>query len=260
MLVIYYIIYVLSVIFVAAGCGDNPAETDQAIDVGIYGGAGAWSVSVTAIQAAVNDAGYSTEIFDETAVFEDHLNRYLIVVLPGGDPREYIITFGSIGRTNLRRFVTYGGGLIGLGGGAAVTDNDVGQNEGIGLFRGDARWPLERIAPYPNYTLTDITLVDPTHQVGRGGGDRYWTLYRWGPDFTADNPASINVIYNYELTDTPAVIAFDYEAGRVFLSGCQLEIEENDDRDSTEFSIELNDPESEWDIISRALAYCLERQ
>jgi len=240
------------------GCSGGPRAPATRVDIGVYTGRGAWDASVTAVQAAAGQFGYSVEGFDEGELFDGGLDRYLVVVIPGGDPREFSNNFGTIGRSRIKRFVEYGGGLVCLGGGAAAVDSDSGMYPGVGIFPGDARWPVDRIAPYPEYTLTDISRVDPRHLVSRDARDRYWTLYRWGPEFVSIDPNAVDVLYVYELTTTPAVVAFNYGAGRVFLSGCQMEIEEGDLRDGTDFADELEDPDSEWDLLERAFNFCLE--
>ena len=151
--------------------------------------------------------------------------------------------------------------MIGLGGGSAIADSVTypsieGHFTGIGLFNGIASWPIDLIVAYPNYTLTTILLNNDIHPVGRGGLNHYETLYRDGPQFLVYD-FSVNVIYNYITTGTPAGIAFTYSQGRVFLAGFQPEFEENDSRDSTDFGQELHDSDSEWDIIERAVKFCL---
>jgi len=244
------------IIFLIVGCNDdNQTGLEGFVDVGIYAGYGAWDVSVIAMLNAVEAAGYEMETFDEDYIFRENLNRYRIIILPGGDPRDYSTAFGSIGSHRIRNYIEFGGGFIGFGGGAAVADADSGQWCGIGLFGGNAVWPVNRIAPYPEYTMTDIRLLDG-HDTSIGSNDYYTTLYRWGPEFHKIDPYSVRVIFTYALTDTPAIIVFPYGAGIVVLAGCQLEIEENDDRDGVEFAEELDDPDTEWDLIEEIIVFC----
>ena len=285
---IYYL-YVFPLVTVSfmliSGCGDTGMRApSEIVDVAVYTGSGAWDASVTASLAALEQAGYSTGRLDLPALLSGGLDGFRVLLIPGGDPRDYSTDLGPVGRGRIRGFVFSGGGFIGLGGGAAVADADSGSWSGIGLFSGDARWPIERIAPYPEYTITEVNLVDPAHPVGRGGRESYWTLYRWGPEFifpethswTVETPfysikmagernsievVDVNetdfVVYRYALTETPAAVTLEFGAGRVFLCGFQPEIEENDPRDGTDFGSELNDPDTEWDIIERVVRFCL---
>lgn len=240
------------------GCDKDPVSSEDRVDIGIYNGQGVWGESVTAMLQAAEYYGYSSELFEEQAIFDDALDRYLIIVLPGGDPREIAVSIGPVGANRIKNFVMYGGSLLGLGGGAAVVGKDTDLHSGIGLFQGTTRWPVDRIALYPDYTITNILLINPLHRITENLHSHFWTLYRWGPEFIADDPNSIDVLFTYDLTSTPAVIALRYGAGKVFLSGCQLEIEENSDRDGTDFGSELNDPDSEWEMLEPALLFCYE--
>ncbi len=251
----------LSVIIIAiltAGCAKDPVSNADKVDVGIFNGQGVWSESVTSITQAVRQFGYSYELFQEEVIFEDRLGRYLIIILPGGDPRDLAVSIGPVGYSRITGFVMYGGSLIGLGGGASIVGKDTDQHSGMGILRGSVRWPVDRIALYPDYTITGISLFDPFHNITENLHSYYWTMYRWGPEFIPEDPLAAEALYTYDLTNTPAVIAFKYGAGRVFLSGCQLEFEENSDRDSTDFGAELNDPDSEWELLENALRYCYE--
>ncbi len=278
-------ISVIVIFSLLSGCGDSgPVATADRTDVAVYTGPGAWDVSVTASLAALNAAGVSVGTIDTPELLSGGLDDFRVLLFPGGDPRDYSIGLGPVGRGRIRGFVASGGGFVGFGGGAAVADSDSGIWPGIGLFGGEARWPVERIASYPDYTITEVKLADPTHPIGRGGEENYWTLYRWGPEFifpelrteTVQSPllnthiakrcilarlqetdGPYYTIYLYAPTDTPAAIAFSYWAGEVFLCGFQPEIEENDARDGTDFGVELIDVDTEWDIIERAVRFCL---
>jgi len=236
---------------------DDPSSVKGRFEVGVYNGAGSWEPSVTALRNAVGLAGFTSDVFDQNDLFTDGANRFDIVIVPGGDPRALISAFGSMGRSKIQSFVQFGGSYIGLGAGASIADTTKGQWPGLGLFYGQSRWPCDNIAPYPEYTLTEIVKAGWDPPLCRVCADRYLTLYRWGPELMPSNLAAVDVIYNYQITSTPAILSFKYGVGKVILSGCQLEIEENDSRDSTAFGGELNDPDSEWDILREMLLFCI---
>jgi len=201
--------------------------------------------------------GYEVQEFDENDVFNGDISRFQMIIFPGGDPREYSFALGTTGMKRLRNYVNYGGGYFGIGGGAAIADLDSGLWQSIGIFDGDAIWPIDQIAQYPEYVLTKIDMSDSEHEISRGGRERFETLYRWGPDFFQYQPENFSIIYYYNITQRPAMISFTYGSGRVVLVGCQIEIEENDDRDGGDFASDLDDPDSEWELIDRSIQFCL---
>jgi len=251
-----YLILILFLIF-AVGCDDGVSPGDPVyVDVAVYTDFGSWDVSVTASIAALRFIGFSVDTIGIGGILNDRLGGFRAVLFPGGDPRVISGSVGKVGRMKIKSYVASGGGFIGFGGGAAIADSGNSLRQGIGLFHGSARCPVEEIAILPNYTMTSILLMNPEHPVGYKGLANYLTLYYGGPQFEV-SAAVADVIYNFERTNTAAAIAFQYAGGRVFLSGFQPEIEENDDRDSTDFGKELHDTESEWDIIHRAVRYCI---
>jgi hypothetical protein len=249
-------LFLLVVLLGLTSCDDLTGSGDR-VSVGIYNGAGVWQPSVTAISNLLDFYGLEFEVFNENDLFAEGADRFNSVIIPGGDPRVMITGIGEIGRHKLKNYVMYGGGYIGFGAGAAIADADSGQWQGIGLFRGDANWPVDRVAPYPLTVMTDLHIASYLHPITFESADRYVSMSRWGPEFLAWNYNSIDVLYNYAITNTPAVISFNYGAGKVVLSGCQLEIEEDSDRDGVH-SGDLHDPDSEWALIEQMLRFCLE--
>lgn len=254
---LFLVVFTVFIVLFSGCGGTDPVDPKDIIEVGIFNGSGIWHESVTALTQAVRFAGFEVETFDDVFFFTGNLNRYRMIIWPGGNPREYSSALGSIGLSRIRNYVEFGHGFFGVGGGAAIADSDSGFWAGANLFNGDAVWPVDRIAPYPGEVMTDIFRSDRDHDIGFNSQQQYITLYRWGPEFNIYNPGGISVIYRYAVTGNPAIIAFRYGAGRVVLSGCQLEIEENSDRDSTDFTIEPGDPDSEWDLIEKILFFCV---
>jgi glutamine amidotransferase-like uncharacterized protein len=238
------------------GCSGDANDKPFIADVVVYNGPGSWDASVTASIEAVRSAGYSVDTIDASGILKDNLRSYNTVIFPGGDPRDILGSLSSVGRMNVRSFVSSGGGLIGFGGGAAIADSSSGIYPGFGLFTGEADYPVYLINTPPSYTLTTITLNDDTNPVGRNGQSTYQTLYSDGPQFRFTD-IFVSVVYNYNTTGTAAGIAFTFSRGRVFLAGFQPEFEENSPRDSTDFGHDLYDSDTEWDIIDRAVKYCL---
>ena len=246
-----------AVVLFLSGCDKSPTSASPSTgDVAVFAGGGVWMPSLTAVLAVLHSQGLSADTISEAGQLANNLRDHQLLIIPGGNPDDLLPELGPVGRSAIIEFVNNGGGCIGLGGGAAILARMVNDREGIPLLNGTTHWPLDAIAPYPEYRLIDIRLTSPNHPIGMGGRTEYTTLYRWGPDFSPSDSALAEVIYRYEATDTPAAVAFDFGFGRVFLAGFQPEIEENSDRDSTDFASELTDPDSEWDILIRAIDFC----
>ncbi len=241
-----------------SGCEESTSPYPPLVaDVAVYTDVGSWDVSVMACISALDSSGFTVDTIGIDGILSDRLNEYRALLFPGGNPRDITSGMGPVGRSRIRSFVASGGGFIGLGGGSALADSSSGIWPGIGLFDGQADWPIDVIAVPPEYAITDIALVNPAHPIAADGLTHYQTLYHGGPQFLFPDTAAISTIYNYMATGTPAAVAFEYRAGRVFLAGFQPEIEENDDRDGVNFGEELIDRDSEWGMIEKAVRYCL---
>ena len=228
-------------VMLSLGCNTlNPSTNGEEVEVGIYSGAGSWDVSVKALTLAITNAGFEVELFNENNVFENDIQRFRMIVFPGGNPQDYSSALSSIGMKRIQNYVNFGGNFFGVGGGAAIADIDSGLFEGIGIFDGDAVWPINQIAQYPETVLTEIVKSNDDHPISRGLAEKFTTLYRWGPYFIPYQPDNIRVIFNYAQIESPAMVSFTYGIGRVVLAGFQLEIEENDDRDGSDYADDLH--------------------
>jgi len=246
------------IIFSAAGCiDDEPSGGAAMVDVGVYVGAGVWEASVKAAFSALQSMNFSLDSIETVEILQGSFKHCRILLVPGGDARLYSEALGTVGRDRIRHYAARGGGYIGFGGGAALAGADSGARLGLGLLTTSARWPVDLIAVYPQWTMTAVYLRQPEHPVGRGFHPRFTTLYRWGPDFPNPDPARVDVLSEYLVTGTPAAVATEYGAGAVVLFGFQPEFEEGSARDSSGFGGDLNDPESEWPLIENAVKYCL---
>jgi len=238
------------------GCRESqgPAPGEQG-NIAIYSGAGVFPLSVTALISCLRFYGFETDTLGLTGLLGDGLDSFAVLVVPAGDPLEFSNELGPVGRSAIKQFVNAGGGYIGLGGGGAIASND-----GVSpLYEGTSHWPINNIAPYPEIAITGIEVTFTNHPVTRTGQSHYWTMYRWGPEFFPASDANVDTLYLFETTGTPAAIAFEYGQGRVFLTGFQPEFEESDSRDSTDYGVNLGDPDSEWELLQRAADWCLWR-
>ncbi|MFX0078238.1 MAG: hypothetical protein ACFE8O_03275 [Candidatus Hermodarchaeota archaeon] len=79
--------------------------------------------------------------------------------------------------------------------------------------------------------------------------DSYSTLVWTGSYFDAPSMSEINVIARYDQNDLPCMVTFEYGDGTVFLSSPHPENEEGNPRDGTDYEDELDDSDSEWNLL-----------
>jgi len=182
---------------VAAGCDDSVSDkSDYLADVAVYADVGSWDVSVAASLEAVRNAGYTVDSIGLGMILSDGLDRYRLTLFPGGDSHEITNALGPVGRMKVKSFVASGGGFIGFGGGSVLADSSSGLWQGIGLFNGQAVYPISEIAVPPQYALTSILQMTTIHPVGRNGSSHYQTLYYGGPWFSYSDSEPVEMIYS----------------------------------------------------------------
>ncbi len=80
----------------------------------------------------------------------------------------------------------------------------------------------------------------------------------WGPVLIPDKTDSVTILGRYEKgKKEPAILAFDYGLGRVFIIGTHPEFEEDSDRDGTDFADKFDDKGSDWGLMKKAVLWCL---
>ena len=65
----------------------------------------------------------------------------------------------------------------------------------------------------------------------------------------------MDILGTYDIGGLPAIIAFEYGKGRVFISGVHPEYEENSERDGLPVDAERDDRGSDWEMVRRALCW-----
>ena len=232
-------------------------------DVAIYAGRGTWDLSVEALERMFLWMNYSVELVGADYVNDIGLAGFRILCIPGGDMYEYAQDISPRGKENIRDFVYDGGGYIGVCGGAYFASEKVLWQGSqlpmtpLGLFAGTATGPINEIIPYPNYTMCEVKIIDQGHLVTQFEPRSEWMLYYWGPALIPNRDANVTILGNYGKGNQTAMLAFDYYQGRVFLVGTHPEIEEDSDRDGVSFGDELDDQGSEWDLMQKAVLWCI---
>jgi glutamine amidotransferase-like uncharacterized protein len=260
-----------AVLFVSAvmhaGCSDDDAAGPGAPTpkIAIYSGNGCWAESITAGQRMFEWMGYRCEIVSAQRINSEGLDGFSAIYIPGGDMYQYAQSISSEGKASIRSFVSKGGGYIGICGGAYFASKYIVWRgtqfviESLRLFEGTAAGPVDQIVVYPNFGMCEVTIVDHAHPITRAEPASDSILYYWGPTLTPDTGVQVSILGRYAITNQPAIVAFEYEKGRVFLIGTHPEIEEDSDRDSVTFGDELDDNGSEWNLMREATRWCLKK-
>lgn len=242
-----------------------PAElsfADAPPPVVLYVGKGAWDSGVEHLKMFLTEhqIGYRTAVgTDIEAGFLDE-NGVRLLIMPGGESWEYLAELGASGADRIRRFIDDGGGYAGICAGAFyATSHRLGGYAtgpyGIGLLEGTAYDGTALNTPPFIEGMMDIDIL-PTFLTA-GFKSLYRIVMFGGPSFryTAEEAAKkhIQVMARFQVVNEPAMVAFQYGKGRVFLSGPHLEIEE----ERTSWGTEYVDPDSEWPILHRVVKHLM---
>ncbi len=257
----------LLVLFLASCSQAEPARRHTATPetVALYSDEGCWSESVQAAERMFQWMGYTVTLVNADYIKNGRLDNSNILCVPGGDMYQYAQSLSPEGMENIRGFIRNGGGYIGICGGAyfasekVIWQGDQLPMTSLRLFSGTAEGPRNEIAPCPDYAMCKVNTVAPAHPITQSEPDSAWMLYYWGPMLVPNEDANIVILGEYDSGNQAAMLALDYGRGRVFLIGTHPEIEEDSERDGAEFADELDDQGSDWDLMKKAVLWCLRR-
>jgi len=253
----------LILLLTQATVSQSAQVTDDAVVVALYSDQGCWDDSVRAAENMFQWMGYAVELVNADRINNQGLDGFKILCIPCGDMYQYAKDISSGGQENIKDFIGSGGGYIGICGGAYFASERIiwaGKNiptAPLGIFPGKAEGIIDEIAPFPHYAMCEVNMVDSTNPITRSEGDSVWMLYYWGPVLTPNEDTDIDILGRYEIGDQPAMVAFYYGQGRVFLIGPAAEIEEDSDRDGNDFADEFDDLGSDWELMKNATKWCL---
>lgn len=200
----------------------------------------------------------TVEIVDSSVIKAGVLDIFDIVAIPGGYAYDYYLDLGYSGAKAIRDFVRDGGGYFGVCAGAFYACQEFNWTENgytgtyrymLNLFRGRGVGPIAGIADWPDYTMTDVRInitngiIDLSEEPSM-----HSIMYYGGPYFETEGTEGITTIASYCYNDMPAMIAFEYEEGRVFLTGPHPEWDEDSSRDRCTWEWNLDDDGSEWEL------------
>lgn len=224
----------------------------KAQNVLIYSDDGTWQDGIIALEHFFEEQGVSTQRLYAADLNSDNWNKDADAILfPGGYAYNYQLAISLEAVDEIRDYVSNGGAYIGICAGAYFASKTVEWEGGsypyeLGLFDGTATGSLDYVAPWPEYTMTSLTM-NKENPINYNSPSSITTLYYGGPIFTPNPGVEVNTVATWvEANNTAAIINFEYQNGRVLLLGPHLEIEEDDERDGTPFATELNDQESDW--------------
>jgi len=251
---------------------------DTSAIVALYSDQGADEDCIKATQNMFEWMGYTVQLVKAGHINSDGLGNFKILCIPGGNMYQYAQDLSSEGKEKIKNFVRDGGGYIGICGGAYFTGEKVVWQGSqlpmtpLGIFPGVTKGPIDEIIPYPEYGMCKVNIVDTTHSITQSEPDSAWILYYWGPVLIPNEDADVAILGRYDKGNMePAMIAFDYGEGRVFIIGTHPEFEEDSDRDGVTLQDtvingvtylgedKLDDRGSDWDLLKKAVLWCLKK-
>jgi glutamine amidotransferase-like uncharacterized protein len=243
----------------------DPPSDLIGVKVAVYNGGSGYigtsplDTSMAALYWMYNWMNASVDIVNAANISDGLLEEYDLVAVPGGWADDYRVDLGNSGMNQIRSFVEEGGAYVGMCAGAFLaceetvwTEDDYTEylHYGLSLFGGSGIGPIVGIADWPDIVITEISVNTSLEEFGLGGElESRSVMYYGGPYFVLDGSQNVTVLSRYEYNDEPAMVAFEYGAGRVFLSGPHPEWEEDSSRDGANWNIVLDDPDSEWGMM-----------
>lgn len=206
----------------------------------------------------------STDLLYASDIIGGELSNYDMVVIPGGWAVTYNSELGTGGITEIRRFVRAGGAFFGVCAGAyfacdKITWEGPTYDYSLDLFDGTGVGPVVEIASWPDYDMCEIRVNHSSDIIDFSGEPAtHSVMYYGGPYFVSESQDEIHTLATFSVNNQSAMIAFEYESGRVFLSGPHPEWDEDSQRDNSIWENEFDDQGSEWDMMMKVSLWLVE--
>jgi len=264
------VVHVALVICVAASAGLPPAHANQPsrginpsgqpVRVAVYSGDGAYFRSIKAAMRMFLWMGAEPQRITPREIIDGKLKSFDVLYMTGGWAVPYIRDLKNGGTSKIREFVQQGGAYIGTCAGAFFAADYI-YWEGkryeypLDLFPGAARGPIPELASWPGFKLCRINLSPTPHAITKGEPDSMMSLYYGAPWFEVPPGFKADILAYYDINHQPAMLAYEFGLGRVFLTGVHTEFEEGSDRDNVRWDNDMHDPESEWPLMRNAVCW-----
>ncbi|MHA1930028.1 MAG: hypothetical protein ACTSV2_15760 [Candidatus Thorarchaeota archaeon] len=204
----------------------------------------------------------SVEIINRTDILNGALFAFEVLATPSGVGNAIQANLGEDAMDRIKEWVSLGGTYIGVRGSSTITCTD-------GYFEGDNEtfyMDFINTTAIGMHDFAYITIANLTLNMDIPNGPdlsmcppqmgAYW---RNGRYFEAGPDQELITIATYDYNDKPAIVAAEYGLGNVFASSPQIEFEENNDRDGTDYVDEYDDPESDWPFMFEMSKWLLEK-
>lgn len=221
------------------------------VKVAIYNGEGVMISSRTALTRMFEWMNASVEEVNASQILDGILDDYDMLVIPGGSETICCSELDYIeGVRKIQDFVRNGGSYFGICGGATYGANYVD------FFNGSMS-PVSEPGSLIHMTTMNVNQSSNGPELSDLPVS-FATMYYGSQCFIPRAGFAVHIVASYEYNDEAGMIAFEYGNGTVFLSSPHPEYEEDSDRDDTTFGDDLDDPESEWDLLLRVSKWLIE--
>ena len=198
----------------------------------------------------MNATVYTLEAED---IREGNLYNYDILGFPPANLGAYTVGLRDEGCQKIRDYVRNGGSYIGISRGAHYACRFVDWVEEyeypLQLFNGTGLGPIDYEL---GQSMNVIEINNDCEEIDLSSLPDTMTMMQWeGIQFIPDEDhvsEIINVSY-WGDSDRLSQIAYKFGNGCVFLSGCHPELEEDSDRDNSDYFDHHEDPETDWPLM-----------
>jgi len=174
--------------------------------------------------------------------------EYEILGVPGANPVTMSNHLGTSGRDNIREWVRRGGSYFGVCGGAILAARKA--NYGTDFYYLLRLWNGTVQGPVDVDTMTPLTVNTSSTAPDLGGQSTTLTSsYMGGGKYVPDEGQNMSTLATYEGTSDTALMCSEFGTGTICFSTTHVELEENSERDGTDYFDYLNDPDSEWNLM-----------
>jgi glutamine amidotransferase-like uncharacterized protein len=227
----------LSFIFLPGCEKDSPTENGltpiyfDSVNVGLYIDEPVWPDLKIHTRNIIEELGFAYTILNNDSILFGNLTNYSVLILPGGRGDYYYNSLGWEGLSNIRNYVSRGGGYIGICGTSFIAARTgiwrgwAGEpriyqvsEEPLHIFQGIVDGPVEDFAPTYRDVNCQIKITNHQHPVSHNLPDTMVYVYDHGPMFLIEGDDHATVLGETVKGSHAFIITTEYNYGRVFLS------------------------------------------